>query len=118
MVCLSAREDIAHGNTQKAKTDLLQTAEDAAHVGTLMEQAGAQRPPTLDPPREVPLTLLDTPANRRLLHALQDAHAAALDVDAERGLGRHSDGPVSGMVDSLLAEVESEVSGPTGWVRE
>lgn len=118
MACLNAREDVAHGHTDRAKAALIQTAEEAAHVGTMMERSGAQRPPSLDPPNEVPLTLLDTPANRRLLRVLQEARTAALDVDDERGIGRHADGPVSGMVDSLLAEVEAEVLGPAGRLRE
>ena len=56
----------------------------------------------------VPLHLLDSPANRRLLRALQEAHAAALEVDNERGI---EDG-FADVVEHFAANVATEVHGP------
>jgi len=61
---------------------------------------------TAAPP--VPLHLLDTPANRRLLHALEEAHAAALDVDGER---RIVDG-FADVIEHFAAGVQTEIYGP------
>ena len=60
---------------------------------------------------EVPLHLLDTPANRRYLSALIEAHQCALAVDIERGYGQ--DGPAQDLED-LVCEVRMEVFGPGG----
>ena len=67
---------------------------------------------TLPAVSEVPLHLLDTPANRRLLEALREAHAAALEVDRERGYGE--EGVISQDIENLLSEVQLEVYGPSG----
>ena len=58
---------------------------------------------------EVPLELLDTPRNRRLLSALEEAHEAALAVDYERGYG--DDGPAQDLEDWTY-KVREEVYGP------
>ncbi len=56
----------------------------------------------------VPLHLLDSPANRRLLRALQEAHEAALAVDEERSI---VDG-FADVVSLFAAGVATEVHGP------
>jgi len=56
----------------------------------------------------VPLALLDTPANRRLLHALLEAHEAARAVDEERGI---VDG-FADVVEHFTAGVQTEIYGP------
>lgn len=64
---------------------------------------------------EVPLRLLDTPANRELLSALRAAAAAGAAVDVERGWTQ--DGEPCGwgeMLAGLAAKVEVEIHGPTG----
>ena len=55
-----------------------------------------------------PLHLLDSPANRRLLRALEEAHAAALEVDEERGI---QDG-FADVIEHFAAGVQTEVHGP------
>jgi hypothetical protein len=57
---------------------------------------------------DVPLHLLDSPANRRLLRLLEEAHAAALEVDNERGI---QDG-FADVVEHFAAGVATEVHGP------
>lgn len=59
----------------------------------------------------VPLQLLDTPANRRLLRALEEAHEAALAVDHERGYGE--DGPAQDL-ENMVCETREEIFGPAG----
>jgi hypothetical protein len=56
----------------------------------------------------VPLQLLDSPANRRLLNALLEAHEAALEVDRERGI---EDG-FADVIEHFAAGVQTEVHGP------
>ncbi len=56
----------------------------------------------------VALHLLDSPANRRLLSALLEAHAAALEVDEERGI---VDG-FADVIEHFAAGVQTEVHGP------
>ena len=60
---------------------------------------------------EVPLNLLDTPANRRLLEALREAHEAAIAVDRERGYGQ--DGPAQDLED-MVAKTKTEIYGAEG----
>jgi hypothetical protein len=57
---------------------------------------------------DVPMHLLDSPANRRLLRALEEARAAALEVDSERGI---EDG-FADVVEHFAANVETEIFGP------
>lgn len=61
-----------------------------------------------------PLHLMDTPANRRLLAALVEAHKAALEVDEERGI---YDG-FAEVLESFAAERRDEVFGSVGGGRE
>ncbi len=56
----------------------------------------------------VALHLLASPANRLLLRALEEAHAAALEVDEERGI---VDG-FADVVEHFAAQVATEVRGP------
>jgi hypothetical protein len=67
------------------------------------------RPPSPVPTApNVPLHLLDSPPNQRLLRALEEAHAAALEVDNERGI---EDG-FADVIEHLAAGVATEVHGP------
>lgn len=59
-------------------------------------------------PPTVALHLLDSQANRRLLRALEEAHAAALEVDAERGI---VDG-FADVIEHFAAGVQTEIYGP------
>lgn len=99
--------------------DTLQQADDAARrLGLSLEQGGAQRPAGHAPRPSVPLHLLDTPANRRYLSALQEAWECALAVDRERyGESIGTDGCAQ-VIEMVLADVQEEVSGPVGKVRE
>ena len=56
----------------------------------------------------VPLHLLSSSANRRLLRTLQEAHEAALAVDEERGI---EDG-FADVVEHFAANVATEIHGP------
>ena len=78
----------------------------------ILERAGADRPADTPAAVGVPLHLLDTPANRRLLTCLRDALEAARAVDTERGYG--GDGGPADMYAMLLAGVETEVLGAPG----
>ncbi len=86
-------------------------------LGHDLEAHGADTPYTNTPPttgidpHNVPLELMTSPANRRLLGALQEAHAAALAVDQERGW--EGDG-LADMVSDWLHAVEQEVHGAIG----
>ena len=92
-------------------------AETLRRMGMGMDQAGAVRSDAMPPVPAVPAALRDTPASRRYLDALREAHAAALDMDAER-YGSREDGPAAGMIELLLSETREEVFGPVGRVRE
>lgn len=90
----------------------------AAQMETRLEQAGAERPAVVAAPMTVPLALLDTPTNRRYLETLRACYAAALAVDRERyGEGIGTDGCAQA-IEMVLADVEEEVGGPVGLVRE
>ena len=84
-----------------------------------MLDAGAAPVESYGVPSPVPLHLLDTPATRRLLAALEAATEAANDVDRERGW-LHEGEPagwgetLAGMAYTLRVEVE----GPAGGGRE
>ena len=63
------------------------------------------------PSRAVPIHLLDTANNRRLMSLLEESYVAALAVDYERGYGH--DGPAQVLAD-WLGTVREEIYGPTG----
>lgn len=90
----------------------------AAQLETRLERAGARRPSALPPRSRVPLELLDTPANRRYALLLRDAWEAGLAVDRERyGPTIGKDGEAQ-IIEMVLHDVEEEVRGPVGLVRE
>jgi hypothetical protein len=90
----------------------------AAQMETRLEQVGAERPNAIASPSSVPLTLLNTPANRRYATALRDAWEAGLAVDRERyGESIGTDGCAQ-VIEMVLADVEQEISGPPGLIRE
>jgi hypothetical protein len=59
---------------------------------------------------EIPLELLDTPANRHFARLLREAMQACQDVERERGI---ADG-ASEVLEDWLVQVEEELHGPTG----
>lgn len=90
----------------------------AAQLETRLERAGAEQAAVVAAPMTVPLALLDTPANRRYLETLRACYEAALAVDWERyGESIGTDGCAQA-VELILADVEEELRGPTGLVRE
>jgi hypothetical protein len=111
---ISVRLGFSAGKATQAREQLGQLHDAAIVTAQSMERTGARRTQTQSPPPEVPLRLLDTSANRRYLRLLEETHAAALDVDEERGYGREGAGPASGMVEMLLVEARQEVCGPAG----
>ena len=114
----SACSDLAAGNTNAARHTLEQTEDAARRMALRLEQAGAQRPEGHQPPPEVPLHLLNTPANRRYVETLHAAWEAGKAVDRERfGADIGTDGPAQA-VERLLAEAEEELHGPVGSGRE
>jgi len=68
---------------------------------------------TVTPKFIVPMHLLDTPANRRYLAALEAAYEAGIEVDRERGYDEY-DGVAEQEVANLLAHTRAEVHAPTG----
>lgn len=105
----------ATGATPKeAATLMLETAGLAANLETRLEQAGAVRPRALPQPDDVPLHLLDTPANRRYRDALRVAWEAGLAVDLERYGEKIGTDGCAQVIEMVLADVEMEISGPGG----
>ena len=90
----------------------------AAQMETRLDQAGAERPGVLATVPLVPPVLLDTPANRRYRDLLRETWEAGLAVDRERyGESIGTDGCAQA-VETILADVEAEISGPTGLLRD
>ena len=90
----------------------------AAQMEARLEQAGAERPAIIAQPFAVSQSLLDTPANRRKAWALREAYEAALEVDRERYGERIGTDGEAQAIEMLLADVEEELRGPVGLVRE
>lgn len=91
----------------------------AANLETRLDRAGAQPPTGTPAPRyETPLTLLDTPANRRYAEALRVAWEAGLAVDRERYGDRIGTDGCAQVIEMVLADVEEELHGPAGRVSE
>lgn len=103
----------------QVRADLLALSNKAADALCDMEHAGASTPDGLLPVPEIPLELLNTHANRRLLRILEEAVDSAQRVDQERG--NYSpveplDGPVTSELAEILARVRIELYGPR-WTR-
>lgn len=104
----------------KLQTEAHEAANRAAEtlqkvVERLIDQ-GAERDGGPIPFGEVPLHLLDTPAGRRFLTALENAQETAAEVDRERGWV-DGDGTPSGYSEDLaglLLRLRREVIGPAG----
>ena len=75
-------------------------------------RAGAQMPEGVPEPDEVPLPLLDTPANRRYAALLRDLLDAAREIDRERRAGGMAHSGKAEQVLELLLIAELEVFGP------
>ena len=118
--CRTLLRDLDAGNVQHARQLVEQTEDAGRRMGLRLEKAGADRPgvppPSLD--ADVPLALMDTPANRRYAEALRVAWEAGLAVDRERyGPNIGTDGCAQ-VIEMVLADVEEELHGPTGKVQE
>ena len=116
----TALADLNTGNTAHARQVVEQTEEAARQMAMQLERAGADRPDAPPPSFEsgVPLHLLDTPANRRYLETLRACYEAALAVDRERyGADIGTDGRAQ-IIEGVLADVEEEIGGPVGLVKE
>lgn len=91
----------------------------AANLETRLDRAGAQPPAGTPAPRyQTPLTLLDTPANRRYAEALRVAWVAGLAVDRERYGDKIGTDGCAQVIEMVLADVEEELSGPAGRIPE
>lgn len=102
---------MAGGERQAADELATELHIEAAGLLVSLRDAGARMPDGFPSSPNVPLHLLDTPANRRLARALREAYEAAIEVDLERGYGE--DGPAE-HIGELLGRVEQEVFGPAG----
>lgn len=90
----------------------------AAQMETRLERVGAQKPARVAARYEVPLHLLDTPANRRYAAKLRVAWEAGLVVDEERyGPKIGTDGEAQ-IIEMVLADKEQEIAGPAGVLQE
>ena len=115
-----ALKDVDAGNVQHARRLIEQTEDAGRRLALRMEKAGADRPDAPPPSLDggTPLHLLDTPANRRYADTLRAAWEAGMAVDRERfGEEIGADGRAQ-MVEMLLADVEEEIHGAVGMVRE
>ena len=120
VTCRGALLDLNAGNTAHARLLVEQTEDEARRLALRLEKAGADRPDAPPPAftEGVPLHLLNTPANRRYLSLLRETYEAALVVDRERyGADIGTDG-LAQRVEDILADVEEEVGGAVGLVRE
>lgn len=91
-------------------------SESAGSAMTAIRAAGGRCGDAVIDREALPLSLLDTPANRRYLAALSVALEAARQVDEERGWIDPDSGPcgVSEAVAALYVEARREVEGPGG----
>lgn len=117
-LALRVKETLWKANRADAATRgalLEEAAGLAANLQTRLDRAGAQKPQAVPPSRsEVPLELLDTPANRRYLSTLREAWKAGLAVDEERyGKAIGTDGCAQ-VIEMVLRDVEQEVHGAAG----
>ena len=120
VVCRTAIHDLRGGKTQHALRRVEAAEDEARRLALQLERAGADRPDAPPPSltEGVPLHLLNTPANRRYLSLLRETYEAALAVDRERyGADIGTDG-LAQRIEDVLADVETEIGGPAGLVRE
>ncbi len=109
---LEIRSLVRVGELVAAEETALALHVEGAHVKTRMrDQLGITADESPARPPDVPLEMLDSPANRRLARLLREAYEAAVEVDKERGTW--PDGRADGVAD-LAAAVELEVYGPAG----
>lgn len=111
------------GRTAQAKREADKAKEAAGNALSMLTQEGARISP-LPVSGGIPLALLDTPANRELLAALETAVRLAEVVDKERGLSlpesaRLHPGDSLGVdlaeeIAQIAARVRLEVHGATG----
>jgi hypothetical protein len=117
----SAQEDVsvaaATGPDDERARALFRRSVETLHAALArLEALGATIPGVAGTtPTETPLHLLDTPASRRLLAALEEAAKAGADVDRERGWMH--DGEPAGYGETLggmAMTLRIEVVGPVG----
>lgn len=116
--CLEAAAKVRHGNPVEAQETIAEARRVAWSGYQGAKRAGAASPEAMPEPSggPVPLYLLDTPKNRRLLSALLEAYNAAADVDTERG---HDPGDgFAAIIGSYLVDKRDEINGPVGAARE
>lgn len=112
------RYDIAADKKQQAEDRRAQAEDALRRLALDMERAGADAPQGTVPRNEVPLALLDTPANRRYAAKLREAWEAGMAVDRERyGADIGTDGCAQ-VIEMVLADVEEECFGAVGAGRE
>jgi hypothetical protein len=115
---LDTQAALLEGDPLEARQSADAANEAAQSAYLTLIQAGASVPNT-PAPVPVPLHLLDTPATRRLLDALQYAMQCAQDVDRERGwtIDGTPSGEGIGMTDSVgdvYERFRQQVEGPKG----
>jgi len=116
--CRQAMRAIDTGNTHSARRIVEETEDAARRMALRLDKAGADAPQGTTPRNEVPLALLDTPANRRYAQKLREAWEAGLAVDRERyGADIGTDGCAQ-VIEMVLADVEEECFGAVGAGRE
>ena len=100
--------------------ELLQDAATlAANLETRLGMAGAAPPSAVPASRwEVPLSKMDTPANRRYADKLREAWEAGLEVDRERYGEKIGTDGCAQIIEMVLADVEQEIGGAVGKLRE
>lgn len=84
----------------------------AAQLETRLDRAGALKPEAVAVRHEVPLHLLDTPANRDYTEKIRVAWEAGLVVDRERYGERIGTDGEAQILEMLLADKEMEIGGP------
>jgi hypothetical protein len=115
---LEAQGALMQGDPDEARFHVDEANEAAQNLFLLLRDAGANVPgaPASAP---IPLELLDTPATRRLLDALQYAVECAQTVDRERGwtMDGTASGEGIGLTDSVgdvYERFRQQVEGPRG----
>ena len=107
----TARQALQTGDRARALPPVAEALEHAIRLNYALDAAGAARPMQASTFPDIPLHLLDTPANRRYLRALQNARDAAAEVDQERQESG-VDSVAAEILEMLLADTEMEVHGP------